>query len=95
MTTTWTPSPSTALVVAFDKMPDNVMSDINLIGGWFLGIVNVLAIVHLVFLAGAIAFERMGHHSPVTAGQWFTKVVAGVWIAAVAGDIAAVVIFTA
>ena len=82
-------------VLAYDKMPEEVMGPIRTMGGWFVFLVNFFAILHLIFLGASIAFEKVKHHpmAGITSGEWFTKIMLGVYVTAAAGDIAAAVLF--
>ncbi len=68
--------------------------NITLIGGWFVFVANMLALVHLVFLGASIAFDKVREHplAQITAGEWFTKIIFGVWVVAIAGNLAAAVL---
>ena len=85
---------NTTMTMAYAKLPDEVMSNITLIGGWFVFVANMLALVHLVFLGASIAFDKVREHplAQITAGEWFTKIIFGVWVVAIAGNIAAAVL---
>ena len=85
---------NTTMTMAYPKLPDEVMSNITLIGGWFVFVANMLALVHLVFLGASIAFDKVREHplAQITAGEWFTKIIFGVWVVAIAGNLAAAVL---
>lgn len=85
---------NTTMTVAYAKLPPEVMSNITLIGGWFVFVANMLALLHLVFLGASIAFDKLREHpfSQIPAGEWFTKIIFGVWVVAIAGNIAAAVL---
>ena len=84
---------STNVLLAYDKMPDSVTADIAQIGGWLVFVVDFLAGIHLVYLGASLALLHFSDRQlPTPAGQWFAKVVFGIWICAGAGSIAAVVI---
>ncbi|MDF6103056.1 hypothetical protein [Gordonia hongkongensis] len=82
------------MTVAYAKLPAEVMNNITLIGGWFVFVANMLALVHLVFLGASIAFDKVREHplAQITAGEWFTKIIFGVWVVAIAGNLAAAVL---
>lgn len=82
------------MTVAYAKLPTEVMNNITLIGGWFVFVANMLALVHLVFLGASIAFDKVREHplAQITAGEWFTKIIFGVWVVAIAGNLAAAVL---
>ncbi|OCW85991.1 hypothetical protein GR168_23650 (plasmid) [Gordonia sp. JH63] len=85
---------NTTMTVAYAKLPAEVMNNITLIGGWFVFVANMLALVHLVFLGASIAFDKVRDHplAQITAGEWFTKIIFGVWVVAIAGNLAAAVL---
>ncbi len=72
------------------------MSNITLIGGWFVFVANMLALLHLVFFLGAsIAFDKVREHpfSQIPAGgSGSPRSSSGVWVVAIAGNIAAAVL---
>lgn len=82
------------MILAYSKLPEDVTKNVTLIGGWFVFLANFIAAVHIVFLGAALCIDKVRQHplSDITTGEWFTKIMAGVWIVAIAGDIAAVVI---
>ena len=82
---------TTAAVLAVD-VPDEVMSPINTLGGYFLFLLNSFAVIHLLFLGAGIAYEKVKERPmmDIGSGEWFTKIIVGLWVATVAGDIAAV-----
>lgn len=84
---------STAMLLAYDKMPDSVTADINQIGGWLVFVVDFLAGIHLVYLGASLALLHFSDRQlPIPAGQWFAKIIFAIWICAIAGTLSAVVI---
>ena len=94
MTPTAIAASAAPMLLAYDKMPSPVTDKIALIGGWFVFLVDFLAAVHITYLGAAIAVQYFSDHRrmPIPSGEWFTKIMAGVWICAAAGTIAAVII---
>lgn len=84
-----------ASVLAYEKLPEEVMAPIRTMGGWFVFLVNFFAVLHLIFLGASIAYEKVKHQpmAGITSGEWFTKIMLGVYVTAAAGDIAAAVLF--
>ncbi len=72
------------------QLPDNVIEPIDVLGGYFLWLINSLAVVSLTAAAGLFWLEKKGHD--VSASQWVVKTIVGVMIAASAADIGAAVI---
>lgn len=86
---------STTVAAVGDPLPDPVASNIAELGGWLVFVVDFLAAVHLVYLGASIALLHFSDHRlPVPAGQWFAKLMGGIWICAAAGTIAALVVGT-
>lgn len=86
---------ATETVLAYSKMPEEVMKPIRQLGGWFVFLANFFAVCHLVFLGASIAFEKVRNHpfAGIGSGEWFTKIMIGVYVTAAAGDIAAAILF--
>ena len=81
-------------VLAYDKMPESVMGSLRTLGGWFVFLANFFAALHLIFLGAVIAYEKTSNSRKIDIpmGEWFTKIMIGVWVCAAAGDIAAAVL---
>lgn len=81
----------TTTVLAVD-LPPEVSQPFATLGGYFLTLLNFFALCHLVFLGASIAYEKVKDRpmADIGSGEWATKIIFGVWISAVAGDIAVV-----
>jgi hypothetical protein len=73
-------------------LPPEVSQPFTTLGGYFLTLLNFFALCHLIFLGASIAYEKVKDRpmADIGSGEWATKIIVGVWISVVAGDIAAV-----
>ena len=73
-------------------LPPEVSQPFITLGGYFLTLLNLFAAIHLIFLGASIAWEKVKDRpmADIGSGEWATKIVFGIWIAAISGDIAAV-----
>ncbi|MFJ6099087.1 MULTISPECIES: hypothetical protein [Actinomycetes] len=73
-------------------LPPEVSQPFITLGGYFLTLLNFFALCHLIFLGASIAYEKVKDRpmADIGSGEWATKIIVGVWISVVAGDIAAV-----
>jgi hypothetical protein len=73
-------------------LPSEVTQPFATVGGYFLTLLNFFAACHLIFLGASIAYEKVKDRpmADIGSGEWATKIIFGVWIATIAGDIAAV-----
>lgn len=78
-------------LLAVEDLPSDVMDPIRTLGGYFLFLLNTFAVIHLLFLAAAIPYEKIKDRpmADLGSGEWFTKIIIGLWVATIAGDVAA------
>lgn len=88
------PALHASLVLAYTRMPSSVTDPLTTLGGWAVFLADTLAVLHLMFLAACLAFEKVRDHplAQIRSGEWFVKIMGGVWTVAAAGSIAAAVI---
>lgn len=82
---------TTAVLLAVDDLPPDVMEPITTLGGYFLFLLNAFAVIHILFLGAGIAYEKVKDRpmTDIGSAEWFTKIIIGLWVATIAGDVAA------
>ena len=75
-----------AAFLADAQLPSDVTEHINILGGTFLWLINILAVVCIVGAGGLFWLEKIG--LDVRASPWLLKILISVIIAGAASDIA-------